>query len=368
MITRHRALWLLCPVAGAIIASLTAVLFFVGLLGLVFLPAEARRLLDNEYVSVTHCLDMGAGRPLVSLYWTIERTGTPGWKHRLSVRSADRPQSNISFPNSEMKPLSLAKGPDSDHALVGDWDGGIYSLDLRCEQPEPVHVGQHADGGVVALASSADGQWILSQGAFQLHAWNVQDQRELWQSGEVAPYCFVIRPDSTAAIIGSSRGDLIEIDMATGESLRTLARLDSQLLTIGISDLGDKLAVLKANGSVLLLDSHTGLPLWNDEPRTCQIAAGRIAAFSPCGTWLVTPGHEDGKALSLWNVATGERQKQLHGHGNIVIGAAFNESGLLRSWGADGTIRSWILSTGEAQLIAVLMPPAAFSRRASGSG
>src|SRR5262245_38918803 len=178
MITRHRELWLLCPVAGAIIASLTAVLFFVGLLGLVFLPAETRRLLDNEYASVTHCLDLGAGRPLVSLYWTIERTGTPGWKHHLAIRPADRPQSNIQFPSSEMKPLSLAKGPDSDHALVGDWDGGIYLLDLRCERPRPVHLGQHADGGVVALASSADGQWIVSQGAFQLHAWSVQEQRE----------------------------------------------------------------------------------------------------------------------------------------------------------------------------------------------
>jgi WD40 repeat protein len=209
----------------------------------------------------------------------------------------------------------------------------------------------------VALATSADGKWVLSQGAFHLHAWNVQTQSEQWRRDDVSPYCFAVRPNAPAAIIGNSRGELIEIDLESGQTLRNLGLAGDALLVIGLSADGDNLAVLRADGGLTLLDSRTGALHWETQPRRSRIAAGRIVSFSPCGTLLVTAGEEDSKSLSVWSVASGERIRELHGHENVVIGAAFADSGLLRSWSADGTIRTWNLKTGVATQVATIAPP-----------
>ena len=66
---------------------------------------------------------------------------------------------------------------------------------------------------------------------------------------------------------------------------------------------------------------------------------------------------DDSKTLAVWSVATGEEIRQLDGHKNIVIGAAFTDAGLLRSWGADGTIRAWDLTSGRTIHVATLAPP-----------
>ena len=56
-------------------ASLAVVMFFIGILGIVFLPREARQLANPQYVSVTHSLDTSNGQPAVSLFWAFAATG-----------------------------------------------------------------------------------------------------------------------------------------------------------------------------------------------------------------------------------------------------------------------------------------------------
>jgi WD40 repeat protein len=357
-LNRTRLVWFSRPTAAAT-ASLAAVTFFIGLLGLAFLPGEAQRLVDSQYVSVTHCIDMGAGRPTVSIGWSIARCGLPGWRHHLAVHSPSDTSEAPVFPCPQLQPLSLAKGLDADHALVGNWDGAIYSIDTREPTREPVCVGRQPDGAVVALAAAADGQCVLSQSAFYLHAWNPATGTQRWRRADVAPYCFVPRPDTSAVIIGTSQGELLEVDLDTGRTLRSLARLNRPLLTVSLSDDGSKLAVLLANDRVSLLDSHSGEALWNEKAiHTGRTAAGRIVAFSRCGSMLVTAGQDPrGNSLAVWSVATGDMLCELRGHDNVVVGAAFTHSGRLRSWGADGTIREWNLTAGIARRFATLAPP-----------
>jgi WD40 repeat protein len=357
-INRNGSIWLSRPTAAAT-ASLAAVTFFIVLLGLAFLPREAQSLIDSQYVSVTHCIDMGAGRPAVSIYWSISRFGRPGWQHHLAVHLPSDSSKSLAYPCRDLRPLSLAKGPDADHALVGNWDGSIHSIDLRLPDAEPACIARQPDGAVVALAVSADGQNVLSQSAFNLHAWNSATSGVRWRRSDVAPYCFALRPDNSAVIIGTSQGELLEVDLPTGRTRRSIAKFHRPLLAISLSADGSKLAALQANDRVSLLDSVTGDRLWNDQIiRSCRTAAGRIISFSPCGTMLVTAGEEmNANSLAVWSVATGRKLCELRGHDNVVIGAAFTHSGRLRSWGADGTIREWNLAARSDHRFATLAPP-----------
>ena len=176
--------WLCRPTAAAT-ASLTAVLCFTALLGIVFLPKEARRLATPYYVSVTHFLSPQADRPGVTLFWSIPLSGAPGWHHHLAVEPPTGPQVVRSFAPSTMQPLSLASGADSDHVLVGNWDGSIYSLDLRQPDNKPDRIGCQSDGGVIALASSPDGKYVLSQNAFHLYGWDVASKRQAWRRDDL---------------------------------------------------------------------------------------------------------------------------------------------------------------------------------------
>ncbi len=357
-VNHTRPIWFCRPTAAAT-ASLAAVVFFIGLVGLAFLPWEAQRLIDAQHVSVTHCIDMGAGRPTVSVFWSIARFGLPGWRHHLAVHSRSDSSQPAAFPCRTLQPLSLAKGLDADHALVGNWDGSIYSIEPLQPTLEPVCIARQPNGPVVALAASANGECVLSQSAFYLHAWNAATREQRWRRPDVAPFCFVVRPDDSAMIIGTSQGELLEVDLHTGRTLKSLARFQSPLLSISLSQDGGKLAALLANDHVSLLDSHTGEPLWNEQVmRNSLGAAGRFLAFSPCGTLLVTAGQErSGNSLAVWSVEAGRKLCELRGHDNVVIGATFTSSGRLRSWGADGTIREWSLTAGIDRRFATLVPP-----------
>ncbi len=351
--------WLTRLLAAAVV-SLTAVLFFVGLLGIVFLPAEARRIFNAHCVSVTQCIDLGARRPLLALSWSMERTGNTGWKHHLSLQPSDGRSPGQELQLENLSPMSLAKAALVDHVFIGDWCGAIYSLDLQQAELSPQPFAEHNDGSVAALAASADGEWVLSQGTDFLHGFQRSDSQERWQLYDVAHNCFVIRPDALRVIIANRRKEIVEIDLATGRTLRTLARTEHSLLNMALDAEGNKLALVGADGCIQLLDSHTGKTLWSWRPRRQQIAAGRIAAFSPSGKFLVTAAEEGSESLTLWNTATGQQLKKLQGHTSMIIGAAFDERGMLRSWGSDGTIRAWDLNTGLTTRVATItVPPSA---------
>jgi WD40 repeat protein len=340
---------------AAATASLATVTLFTGLLGLAFLPRELERANPQQYVSITHSLAPSGARPAVSLYWTIGKTGLPGWRHRLAVHAPQGCKRQNPRPWPELNPLALAHDSRADHILVGDWDGRIYSLDTQHAKAKAECIGRHADGGAIALASSPDGRYVISQSAFHLYGWDREDKRECWRLPDVAAYCFAIRPDSSTAIVGTLGGDLLEIDLPSGRTLRTITRLEGFALSVTLSHDGNQLAVLRSSGDLLLLDSNTGELNWHESShRNCQTCCGRFTAFSPCGQWVVTAGQESGRSLAVWSVATGQKILELRGHEQAVQGAAFAADGSLRSWGADGTIRLWNLATGVTrELIAI---------------
>jgi WD40 repeat protein len=340
-------------------SSLAVVVFFIGLLGIVFLPREARQLAQPQYVSVTHSLATRTNQPAVSLFRAMDTTGTRGCRRHVAIHGLDVSPLEIVFPCPLLNPFALAPGPDADHALVGNCDGTIYLLDLRHPTAEPIQIGRQSDGGVIDLACFADGRFVVSLGSFHLYVWDLATHSQRWRREDVAANSFSLHPDSNSAILSTRQGELIEIDLANGRTVRTLARYRFPALATALSPDGRQLAIaLAPNGSLRLLDSQTAAVRWDAKSsRICGMATAGFLAFSPSGKLLVTAGQNSGKDLTVWNAVTGQPIKELRGHTNFVSGAAFATEGSLRSWGIDGTIRVWNLNTGIATRVISLMPP-----------
>jgi len=337
-----RTPWSLRPIT-AVAISLAAVSAFTAVLGIAFLPAEIQPM--RRLISVTHSVELG-NRTVVTLFWSMPSGYGGGKKHHLALQHAGDSDPHDSW--TAFEPLSIAKGPGKDQLLVGALDGSIHVLDVAHSTTEPLHSDRHR-GGVIALACSADGQCLVSQGFADLRAWDMITQSERWRRTDVAPFGFVLSHDAQTAFIADQLGEAFEIDLQSGRTLRSLTRLDGTILQIALSPSGNTLAILSGSGRLLMLDIRTGRLLWEQPmPFPAHQAPARVVAFSTSGQQLVTSDPQRGSALILWDAATGRRLRDLRGHQRIVHGAEFATSGELRSWAADGTIRRWDPTTGAA--------------------
>jgi len=348
----------LLKLLAAATASLVVVLSFIGIFGIFFLKGEAEQFDNPQGVTVTHSLARSNSQGAVSLFWNLAVTGRSAVQRHLVIHRLDARPGEMTSLCPHLNPLALAPGPDADHVLVGDCDGSIFLLDLRHPTAEPIHIGRQPDGSVIDLACSPDGRLVVAQGPFRLCAWDLATRSPRWCLEDFYNCVFSLRPESSLAILSTRRNELIEIDLADGCTLRTLAHYRAAPSAVALCPDGNHLAILLANGHLQLLDSHTAAVRWEKEsPGKLAWATGRFVAFSPTGKLLVTAAPDRASDLTVWDVTTGQPIKELRGHTNFVNGAAFAPDGSLRSWGLDRTIRVWNLDAGIAKRVISLMPP-----------
>ena len=76
---------------------------------------------------------------------------------------------------------------------------------------------------------------------------------------------------------------------------------------------------------------------------------GRAMAIAPDGTWLATAGNDG--SVRIWDAATGEQRKELHGHTDWVNAVAIAPDGTwLATAGNDGSVRIWDAASGEERM------------------
>lgn len=341
--------------------SLAVVCVFTAALGVAFWASDPNRLPCYVSVLQSFAFHSNADAPsAVTLFWSMDQSGNTGRQLHLAIHGLETTAATRTLGGANLRPNAIAAVPDQNHILVGTWDGEIQLLDLDLPDSQPICIGRQSDGAVAALSLADDGQTILSQSAFGLHAWNLADRTECWTRNDLGAYCHVLLPGSQCAIVCTLDHRVLEIDLTSGRVCRTLARYHSPILGAALDRDGQNLALLRADSTLLLLDTRTAATRWERHIRRAdRTAPGRMAAFSPCGTLLVTSGNSESNCLAIWDVSTGQLVRELRGHHNVVQGASFDSCDALRSWAADGTIRLWHIPSGLTEQINRLSPPSA---------
>jgi len=343
--------------ARAMALSLLAVVASVVVVCGIFVVLQADQLQQRDYVSVTQCLVSKDGQRAIALWWSVPTT-LQGWSHRVTVHhpEVDQPGTPLSWP--KIVPACVASSHVDDAIFVGAWDGSLYAVREPGPKATPHFVGRHNDG-VLGLAASADGQFLVSLSPTAMCVWNLATNELQCQGsgGQVNSFC--IHPDSRRLLCGMNDGTIIERDLLTGERIRSLLA-DAPpwpVHDLDVSNDGRTVSVVHSTGDVRLLSAEAASePLPCPAP-LCQVGWPRFARFSECGTMLVSCAEGDEPNMAVWSIADGQQLALLRGHTDIVLGAEFTADGRLFSWGQDATIRIWDVQRGQTLNVLSLSVP-----------
>jgi WD40 repeat protein len=183
--------------------------------------------------------------------------------------------------------------------------------------------------------------WMLTREVRILDASTGGKIQNIWSGSGLTEVA--ISPDWSLLASGFYDGAVELREMATGQSLHTVAGHSYYVRSVAFSRDGQTLASASAD-KVILWDvaSKQEITAISD-----MVSAVSSVAFSPDGLLLTLAS--DDQRLNLWDVTSRQIVHTLTGHEGGVTNVAFSPDGsLLASASADRTIKLWDVSSGQA--------------------
>ncbi len=325
--------WLL-----AIAVSLAAVI------GLVLVEGVVLRWLgliatQSPRSSVIH-FSIADGQGL-SVFWSRGKYFESGRRSSLAVHQLPLGQRCEAFHWEHVAVQAAIWIPPHRQAVIASEAGTIYTWDASNPGATPQPLGEHR-GSALALGATSDGRWLVAASDIQLTMWDLQTRQLGWRRDDRRGYCLAIHPVSENVILGDAHGEVLELDLHSGDIVRTLARHNGTPDSVAVSPDGQRVASVGGDRRLVITDFNTAETIWSSP----HVTLAKLC-FSPGGETLVSSGFDDDAwSLLVWDASDGRQRAKLTGHKNVILGIAFASNGTLYSWSTDGTLREWDLKQG----------------------
>jgi len=176
------------------------------------------------------------------------------------------------------------------------------------------------------------------------------------------PYAVAVTPDGRTILAGSTDGTIGVWDRLTGEPVRIFRAAPSAVLGLSVARGGNIYAAVGVDGPVRLFDlprrhplaELTGIP---NDPTS--------VAISPDGRIGVTG--DSARVVRIWDLAAKKSIRDLPGHTAAITGVAFvAPTRTVLATAANGFLRGWLYTNGEARGEVQTVPIAAVAASADG--
>lgn len=214
------------------------------------------------------------------------------------------------------------------------------------------------DAPVTSVASSSDGQYIVSGGGDRtIRIWNAATKEIIGEPLNSEPtdqrlpsFLFMITsvdisPNGQRIVSGNRDGNIRLWDPTVRKSpLRIMVGHESAVTSVSFSPGGHRIVSTSGDGTIRLWDAATGDSI--GEPIREHQTPVYSVAYSPSGNYIVS-GSQDG-TIRLWDAANGNAiGEPIRGHQNAVESVVYSPDGnLIVSAGLDETVRLWDASKG----------------------
>jgi WD40 repeat protein len=249
----------------------------------------------------------------------------------------------------------MAFSPDGRLLATVGKDGGIRLWNLASGQLAGVPIPAGIASTMSGVAFSPDGELIAAaDGANTIRLWNPATGqpagRPILAGTGTGGVVFGVAFSPEGKLATANADDIVQLwDPATGQPagppIRAVTATGTAVLSMAFSPDGRFLAATNDADTIQLWDPATG------QPAGTPLAVGSgvfSVAFSPDSRLLATAALN---GIRLWNAETGQPiSASLNADpGGAVSGVAFSRDGrLLATADADGTVRLWNPSTGQA--------------------
>jgi hypothetical protein len=337
--------------ANAFLHSLTAVTLVVAVIGALYIPFDRWRATQRRHVTVLDCNLPTTDAKLVSLVRIQSEHMKAGAQPRLTLIDLHNQRGTHEFPWSGASPACITTSHAEQRLFVGAADGDIYSLARDQCGDRRVLVARHAGARPEELAVSPSGQILVSRGFRTFHAWNLTNGALAWSRHDIDSNAFAICSNATL-VCGLNSGEIIELSLTTGKTLRLLARHKTNIRHVAAA--ADSLVAVDGAGHVVLFRRQSGL--WSPRPSNKLCSGNNRLALSADGKQAVGTSRCN-TALICWDLDTQEPICRMTGHAGIIINAGFLPDGSLLSCGNDGTVRIWDLAANGALRLVTRVSP-----------
>ena len=304
-------------------------------------------------------------------------------KDGLSIIQLDDPDSIKSIDVST--PTATSFSTRSRQLVTADSGGHLQVWNIDSNPPSAVSIGRHEDrvsdvlftkDGLRVLATSKSGARLWSaRGLDQIDSIDIEDHDlTTWVFGPTLPWI----------LAGTTDGDIVVLDLTTGDSLGTLSGHEGEIVDLDISADGNRLVSTARDNTLRIWNLVTGeeafridRPWRSEAPLVLEQSSGMLAiptqsndlqvvdiddgvieatltghdsaisaiAFDTSSNRIAT-ADEEGE-LRIWSIESGVVQSRLEAHDGAINDMIFDTSGqLLITASNDGSIRKWNADKG----------------------
>ena len=262
--------------------------------------------------------------------------------------------SNPRVPKKLPEPINgLALNPNWTIVVATNADHSADLLDIASGRVLGKLIGHK--GQLVSAAFSPDGAFVLTaseDGSARL--WDAHNFQSLLvlkrHTGRLTDAAF--SPDGKQIVTASLDGSAIVWDAASGQDLFQLLGHQSTVTSARFSPDGKRIVTASADNTALVWDAQTGKPMRHLEGHVDPLS---FASFSPVDPDLILTISLD-RTAKVWKSPSRNHfdwhvVNELHGHKDILTGAAFSPDGrYIATVSRDRSIRLWRTLTEHGRL------------------
>lgn len=265
-------------------------------------------------------------------------------KNSLSIVKLADPDTILEIETPAPSATSFSK--ESEHLITADPSGALKVWDLRSMPPSATSIGQHQDEITDVLFTDDDDR-VLAVSRSGARLWSSRgldhaDQIDI-KDKELATWVF--SPTLPWILGGTRTGEILVIDLATGQTLGTLLGHDTEIVDLEVSLDGNRLISTSRDNTLRIWNLVTAQEIFQTE-RQWRSDTPQVLDQST-GMLLIPAQSND---MQVVDTANGLIKAKLTGHDSAVKAVAFDSLGE-RAATADekGQLRIWSIQSGVVQ-------------------
>src|SRR5437868_3825437 len=204
------------PIWRSLLASLATVVF---LIAVVVVPAELRSLRGPAEYGITQCCVIPERQLAISVTRCVPPSATQPVRYHLAFHElANNWRTRF---EASMAPSAIAVAGRTGQLFIGSWNRKVYRLDLDDPLARPAELFR-CSRAAYGLVCSADEMTLVAAEDRQVTAWSLDASVLAWQR-ELSVAAMVAIPQAPSVLCGTDDGQLLQLDLRSGVTMRSLA-------------------------------------------------------------------------------------------------------------------------------------------------